>query len=139
MLKLGAIELIVAIAEQDDAVRAVAVLIGDVPVVVHLLETDEQVVAAQRALSRDRPQHRQEEGVYHRFVRGRVLEEEQGDGVGALRAQAGGVLVDRVVELRSEEHTSELQSLMRISYAVFCLKKKKLKQHQNSIDNIYDV
>src|SRR3546814_8122883 len=29
---------------------------------------------------------------------------------------------------RSEEHTSELQSLMRISYAVFCLKKKKYKQ-----------
>src|SRR3546814_8134729 len=30
---------------------------------------------------------------------------------------------------RSEEHTSELQSLMRISYAVFCLKKKKKNQH----------
>src|SRR3546814_2345873 len=30
-------------------------------------------------------------------------------------------------EARSEEHTSELQSLMRISYAVFCLKKKKTK------------
>src|SRR3546814_6200834 len=30
-----------------------------------------------------------------------------------------------IVGLRSEEHTSELQSLMRISYAVFCLKKKK--------------
>src|SRR3546814_6852138 len=30
-----------------------------------------------------------------------------------------------IVALRSEEHTSELQSLMRISYAVFCLKKKK--------------
>src|SRR3546814_9687341 len=30
---------------------------------------------------------------------------------------------------RSEEHTSELQSLMRISYAVFCLKKKKTKKH----------
>src|SRR3546814_2350051 len=30
---------------------------------------------------------------------------------------------------RSEEHTSELQSLMRISYAVFCLKKKKKKNH----------
>src|SRR3546814_7349099 len=29
--------------------------------------------------------------------------------------------------MRSEEHTSELQSLMRISYAVFCLKKKKIK------------
>src|SRR3546814_6441018 len=35
--------------------------------------------------------------------------------------------------LRSEEHTSELQSLMRISYAVFCLKKKKkLKKHQQT-------
>src|SRR3546814_3695580 len=33
--------------------------------------------------------------------------------------------------LRSEEHTSELQSLMRISYAVFCLKKKKKKDHPN--------
>src|SRR3546814_3106313 len=32
---------------------------------------------------------------------------------------------------RSEEHTSELQSLMRISYAVFCLKKKKNKQLKN--------
>src|SRR3546814_2657823 len=32
-------------------------------------------------------------------------------------------------EARSEEHTSELQSLMRISYAVFCLKKKKTTQH----------
>src|SRR3546814_1069185 len=31
--------------------------------------------------------------------------------------------------LRSEEHTSELQSLMRISYAVFCLKKKKTEQY----------
>src|SRR3546814_2073761 len=33
--------------------------------------------------------------------------------------------------LRSEEHTSELQSLMRISYAVFCLKKKKHNPHLN--------
>src|SRR3546814_5286422 len=32
--------------------------------------------------------------------------------------------------LRSEEHTSELQSLMRISYAVFCLKKKKHQVHK---------
>src|SRR3546814_8683952 len=31
---------------------------------------------------------------------------------------------------RSEEHTSELQSLMRISYAVFCLKKKKTQKHE---------
>src|SRR3546814_2363561 len=32
---------------------------------------------------------------------------------------------------RSEEHTSELQSLMRISYAVFCLKKKKINKNTN--------
>src|SRR3546814_10743339 len=37
-----------------------------------------------------------------------------------------GTIVHRV---RSEEHTSELQSLMRISYAVFCLKKKKKKEN----------
>src|SRR3546814_6856687 len=41
----------------------------------------------------------------------------------------GVVLLQRLLEpgeiARSEEHTSELQSLMRISYAVFCLKKKK--------------
>src|SRR3546814_6484792 len=37
-------------------------------------------------------------------------------------------VVCRVCRVRSEEHTSELQSLMRISYAVFCLKKKKSKQ-----------
>src|SRR3546814_2810852 len=35
--------------------------------------------------------------------------------------------------IRSEEHTSELQSLMRISYAVFCLKKKK-KRQTNRLD-----
>src|SRR3546814_4121430 len=33
---------------------------------------------------------------------------------------------------KSEEHTSELQSLMRITYAVFCLKKKNIKTNQNS-------
>src|SRR3546814_7929183 len=37
---------------------------------------------------------------------------------------------DRIA--RSEEHTSELQSLMRISYAVFCLKKKKNKKTTNT-------
>src|SRR3546814_1748117 len=39
----------------------------------------------------------------------------------------GPLPADWVGELRSEEHTSELQSLMRSSYAVFCLKKKKKK------------
>src|SRR3546814_5559740 len=37
--------------------------------------------------------------------------------------------------IRSEEHTSELQSLMRISYAVFCLKKKKKKKEKTSRTN----
>src|SRR3546814_2924471 len=36
---------------------------------------------------------------------------------------------------RSEEHTSELQSLMRISYAVFCLKKKKCYHKKQTINN----
>src|SRR3546814_4286962 len=43
-----------------------------------------------------------------------------------LRPQGRQVQVDHATAVaRSEEHTSELQSLMRISYAVFCLKKKK--------------
>src|SRR3546814_3731660 len=47
----------------------------------------------------------------------------------ALVLQGGGALG---AYQRSEEHTSELQSLMRISYAVFCLKKKKIK-YNNTI------
>src|SRR3546814_7920047 len=48
-------------------------------------------------------------------------------GIEIAQADAG------IAKLRSEEHTSELQSLMRISYAVFCLKKKKNKSdtHNN--------
>src|SRR3546814_8250225 len=60
-----------------------------------------------------------------------------GSGRGRPReGQAGGDGDDRGARSRprrgagrSEEHTSELQSLMRISYAVFCLKKKKTKQN----------
>src|SRR3546814_1201555 len=46
-----------------------------------------------------------------------------GAGLGVVAAQEAKLLEG--AEVRSEEHTSELQSLMRISYAVFCLKKKK--------------
>src|SRR3546814_3350208 len=47
-----------------------------------------------------------------------------------------GVAVAYGTATRSEEHTSELQSLMRISYAVFCLKKKKKRTHvQNNADH----
>src|SRR3546814_1620509 len=42
-----------------------------------------------------------------------------------MRAPRKGIARDGQRRERSEEHTSELQSLMRISYAVFCLKKKK--------------
>src|SRR3546814_1308150 len=45
------------------------------------------------------------------------------------RSQEGNIVViRRIICQRSEEHTSELQSLMRISYAVFCLKTKKKRK-----------
>src|SRR3546814_1815864 len=50
----------------------------------------------------------------------------------AIIARGNGVALLRPVE-RSEEHTSELQSLMRISYAVFCLKKKKHNTHTHKL------
>src|SRR3546814_7756431 len=49
-----------------------------------------------------------------------------GDGLPELKRTLGIAMPER-----SEEHTSELQSLMRISYAVFCLKKKNKKHNQN--------
>src|SRR3546814_5862605 len=52
-----------------------------------------------------------------------------------LREAADG---DATRGLRSEEHTSELQSLMRISYAVFCLKKKKTKETKNHKHQCYN-
>src|SRR3546814_4014787 len=48
------------------------------------------------------------------------------DAVAAILAEIAGPVV-----VRSEEHTSELQSLMRISYAVFCLKKKKERRKKD--------
>src|SRR3546814_3184781 len=54
--------------------------------------------------------------------------------VGAV--ERGEQLTGEKVAPRSEEHTSELQSLMRISYAVFCLKKKKqTKNHPHDQEN----
>src|SRR3546814_8103751 len=46
------------------------------------------------------------------------------DCSGFYRNVGIALIAGEVTEIRSEEHTSELQSLMRISYAVFCLKKK---------------
>src|SRR3546814_4917707 len=82
--------------------------------------------------------------LFHRLPRGLALTDEGHalvpvvaeafDRVAATLDQyAGGrfreaLKIGVVGTFRSEEHTSELQSLMRISYAVFCLKKKKKKQ-----------
>src|SRR3546814_4323503 len=57
------------------------------------------------------------------------------DGVDHRRRPERGNDVGQMLHVlhRSEEHTSELQSLMRISYAVFCL--KKTKQHQRKDDD----
>src|SRR3546814_3651206 len=51
------------------------------------------------------------------------------DIIVARRFGDGGDGAGEIVRDRSEEHTSELQSLMRISYAVFCLKKKNQQSH----------
>src|SRR3546814_8045868 len=55
----------------------------------------------------------------------RRIHERAAELVEAQYACWNRVLRPALSEARSEEHTSELQSLMRISYAVFCLKKKK--------------
>src|SRR3546814_4467874 len=57
----------------------------------------------------------------------RVIRDAIASGTSAINLTLGYVSGEE--DPRSEEHTSELQSLMRISYAVFCLKKKKTRQH----------
>src|SRR3546814_6832468 len=51
----------------------------------------------------------------------------------AVQVLAGGLTIPSLTTRRSEEHTSELQSLMRISYAVFCLKKKKQQNNKHKL------
>src|SRR3546814_5873761 len=79
-------------------------------------------------------------GFHHHlpFFRGRSIVQEDvdvGDDVeGNLLGELLGlrrVADENVTRLRSEEHTSELQSLMRISYAVFCLKKNTIAHTRN--------
>src|SRR3546814_4028155 len=69
----------------------------------------------------------------HRIVRDIAFVENLGPRR-EFEADAVGV---EEIDRRSEEHTSELQSLMRISYAVFCLKKKK-KQYKHITEDISD-
>src|SRR3546814_15865623 len=60
-----------------------------------------------------------------RCMSGRLCANSEGRPTGTLEGSDGRGIAS---SNRSEEHTSELQSLMRISYAVFCLKKKKNKK-----------
>src|SRR3546814_2433534 len=53
--------------------------------------------------------------------------------IGRALDRAGVAEFGDLVECRSEEHTSELQSLMRISYAVFCLKKKQMNKKTREV------
>src|SRR3546814_7731055 len=66
------------------------------------------------------------------YYAGRTLQVLKVSGAGADHPFLANVPESRYLKAvfcrRSEEHTSELQSLMRISYAVFCLKKKKLNK-----------
>src|SRR3546814_5343301 len=74
----------------------------------------------------DRPLSRAEQELVILAQRADFIRREQGPRKMLLAERyAGFVAVDRAAS-RSEEHTSELQSLMRISYAVFCLNKKQL-------------
>src|SRR3546814_2332229 len=52
---------------------------------------------------------------------------------GAFGENGDGLMSGKCLPQRSEEHTSELQSLMRISYAVFCLKKKKRLHYKKNL------
>src|SRR3546814_1681328 len=64
-----------------------------------------------------------------------LTEPQAGSDVGALKTRA---VPQGDGSYRSEEHTSELQSLMRTSYAVFCLKNKKYRiTHTRHTPNIY--
>src|SRR3546814_4368350 len=88
---------------------------------------DGQTRALQRLVRRrdDTGQHQQRVAATHRErVEPGTRGQAQLDGLLLAHDQCGGGAISQR-RGRSEEHTSELQSLMRISYAVFCLKKKK--------------
>src|SRR3546814_3291785 len=62
-----------------------------------------------------------------KFVDDLMAQDANSPAFGKLVDEVTGLGRREISEARSEEHTSELQSLMRISYAVFCLKKKTPK------------
>src|SRR3546814_5264202 len=90
-----------------------------------LLSADRGRVLVSRLLSFARRQHLETKVVDLRELVG---------GMSDLIARSVGADIAMEME-RSEEHTSELQSLMRISYAVFCLKKKKRTKERTTMDH----
>src|SRR3546814_1681417 len=81
------------------------------PALAQAVEREQHVVPQDRAVARKEARHRH--------------------AVETARRRHAPRRAQRKPQRRSEEHTSELQSLMRISYAVFCLKKKKQAQAHN--------
>src|SRR3546814_5173425 len=76
--------------------------------------------------------------LFRSVERGQLDGRREGDGRRFHRLK----IAPRAVAVRSEEHTSELQSLMRISYAVFCLKKKKIinpYKHKYYTKNVHTI
>src|SRR3546814_8526342 len=86
--------------------------------------------------SGDQPDHQLAQRCAARWPAGNALRWSHVRGHGLIRCANGCAQpavqqhwkfrIQQFRKMRSEEHTSELQSLMRISYAVFCLKKKKI-------------
>src|SRR3546814_8283834 len=68
-----------------------------------------------------------------------VASTDVGDVAAMVAPENRPFIVPDEAALRSEEHTSELQSLMRISYAVFCLKKKQHPRQKHDHDVVHDT
>src|SRR3546814_4927444 len=96
----------------------------------------ERVVVLRRVFEGEEDRHRPLRHPHRRVPTGDEAAGRAGVGDGAAAQPVGEVQDARLVHrhgaaaARSEEHTSELQSLMRISYAVFCLKKKKICRYK---------
>src|SRR3546814_9794852 len=114
-----------------------------------LMEGRERVVGDLRACGRHRGKQRRLAGVRHAeqadIRHQRQLHAQFADVARRALGRFVRCAVDRRLEVRiaeaamaalrrSEEHTSELQSLMRISYAVFCLKKKKQQHYKQTLN-----